>query len=276
MFECIFIGDTGSGNSDQIKVAKSMEKLINKNPIETVIIVGDNIYPDGCSDIHDSQFNTKFRDIYQNIDLPFYLCLGNHDYHNNAQSQIDYTFSQYNDDKTRYFKKWNLPSKWYTKSFKHCDMFFIDTNFKHLSGDFIKKQLSDTIKSIKNSKKRWKILCGHHTWRSVGGHGNAEPRHEAFMDDLLKQVDIDIYICGHDHCKSLIHVGKHSIPTLVIGTGGKNYDDSLVFLEKTKYDNSQLDFFSPNLGVCHMKCDDKSMTLTCFNESLQKEYSIKL
>ena len=73
--------------------------------------------------------------------------------------------------------------------------------------------------------------------------------------------------------KSLIHVGKHNIPTLVIGTGGKSYDDSLVFLDNTKYDNSQLDFFSPNLGVCHMKCNDKSMTLTCFNESLQKEYN---
>ena len=101
MFECIFVGDTGSGNSDQTAVSKSMERLISKNPIQTVIIVGDNIYPDGCSDIHDTQFNTKFRDIYQNIDLPFYLCLGNHDYHSNPQSQIDYTFSQYNQNKNR-------------------------------------------------------------------------------------------------------------------------------------------------------------------------------
>ena len=103
MFECIFVGDTGSGNDDQRKVAKSMVKLISKNPIKSVIIVGDNIYPDGCNDVHDLQFNTKFRDIYQNIDLPFYLCLGNHDYHTNPQSQIDYTHSQYNND-----KKWNI------------------------------------------------------------------------------------------------------------------------------------------------------------------------
>lgn len=272
MFECIVVGDTGSGNSDQKLVSESMKKLINKNKsISSVIIVGDNIYPDGCNDIHDQEFNTKFRDIYKNIDLPFYLCLGNHDYHNNPQSQIDYTFSQYNRD-----KKWNLPSQWYTQSFPHCDMFFIDTNFYQLTEDVIQKQLIDTIQSIKNSKKRWKILCGHHTWRSVGGHGNAEPRHETFMDNLLNQVNIDIYICGHDHCKSLIHVGKHDIPTLVIGTGGKKYDDGLVFLEKTNYDNSQLDFFSPNLGVCHMKCNNQKLTLTCYNESLQKEYSISL
>ena len=271
MFECILIGDSGSGTDDQIKVTKSMEKLIKKNPIKSIIIVGDNIYPDGCNDIHDIQFNTKFRDIYKNINLPFYLCLGNHDYHTNPQSQIDYTFSQYNSD-----KKWNLPKKYYKQSFESCDLFFIDSNFKHLSESFIQQQLSDTIQSIQSSKKRWKILCGHHTWRSVGGHGNAEPKHEKFMDDLLKNVKIDIYICGHDHCKSLIHVGKHKIPTLVIGTGGKSYDDKLTFLEKTNFDNSQLDFFSPNLGICHMKCNNKSMTLTCYNELLQKEYSIQL
>tara|TARA_B100000900_G_scaffold409523_1_gene425602 strand:- start:2027 stop:2857 length:831 start_codon:yes stop_codon:yes gene_type:complete len=276
MFECIFLGDTGSGNIEQNKVADSIEKFIKKKPnIKSVIVVGDNIYPDGCTDIHDTQFNTKFRDIYKNIDLPFYLCLGNHDYHTNPQSQIDYTFSQYNNE-NKYFKKWNLPSKWYTQNFTSCDIFFIDTNFKHLSEDIIQKQLRDTIQSINNSKKRWKILCGHHTWRSVGGHGNAEPRHETFMDDLLKQVHIDIYICGHDHCKSLIHVGKYNIPTLVIGTGGKVYDDNLIFLENTKYDNSQLDFFSPNLGMCYMKSNDKSLSLTCYNEKLQKEYSIKL
>ena len=60
MFECIFVGDTGSGNDDQISVTKSMEKIISKNPIQTVIIVGDNIYPDGCESIDDELFETNF------------------------------------------------------------------------------------------------------------------------------------------------------------------------------------------------------------------------
>ena len=267
--ECILIADTGSGESEQYKVATSIENLIRRYPkISSVIIAGDNIYPDGCNDIHDEQFNTKFRNIYQNINLPFYLCLGNHDYHKNARSQVDYTYSQYNED-----KKWNIPSKWYTKNFPSCDFFFIDTNFEWLSESVIQKQLRDTVKSIKNSNKKWKVLCGHHTWRSVGGHGNAEPRHEEFMDDLLKRVKIDLYVCGHDHCKSLIMVGKHKIPTLVIGTGGKYYDESYFYVDKMKEeDDSVLEYFSPNIGACYMKCDDKSLSLTCYNEKLQKEY----
>ena len=267
--ECILIADTGSGESEQYKVATSMENLIKRYPkISSVIIAGDNIYPDGCGDIHDEQFNTKFRNIYQNIKLPFYLCLGNHDYHKNPRSQVDYTYSQYNDD-----KKWNMPSKWYTKNFPSCDFFFIDTNFEWLSESVMQKQLRDTVKSIKKSNKKWKVLCGHHTWRSVGGHGNAEPRHEKFMDDLLKSVKIDLYVCGHDHCKSLIMVGKHKIPTLVIGTGGKYYDESYFYVDKMKEeDDSVLEYFSPNIGACYMKCDNKSLSLTCYNEKLQKEY----
>ena len=31
------------------------------------------------------------------------------------------------------------------------------------------------IDKIKRSKCPWKIVYGHHTLRSVGGHGNAEP-----------------------------------------------------------------------------------------------------
>jgi len=271
--QCILTADTGSGDPEQYKVAKSIENLIKRYPnISAVIIAGDNIYPHGCSSIDDIQFIEKFQKPYEKINLPFYLCLGNHDYgtmiSNFSQNEINYTYSPKNTG-----RKWNIPSKWYTQSFPYCDFFFIDTNFDMLSELEIRKQLRNTIRSIQNSKKRWKILCGHHTWRSVGGHGNAEPKHEAFMDNLLKSVKIDLYLCGHDHCKSLIVVGKHKIPTLVIGTGGKEYDESYFYPEKMDQDSSILEYFSPNLGVCHMKCNDNSLSLTCYNERLQKEYN---
>ena len=269
--ECILIGDTGSGNNDQYLVANSTEKLIKKYPkIRCVILVGDNIYENGCTSVEDKQFITKFQEPYKNINLPFYLCLGNHDYGNsshNSQIQIQYTFSELNTN-----KKWNLPHNWYIKSFPSCDIFFIDTNFDWLSPSQVKQQLNTIIKGINKSKKKWKILCGHHTWRTVGGHGNAEIQFETFMNNLLQQVSIDLYVCGHDHCKSIIQVGNHKTHTLVIGTGGKSYDERLFYPENMNHDNSILHYFSPNLGVCHMKCNSKSLTLTCYNEKLQKEY----
>ena len=112
--------------------------------------------------------------------------LKDHDYGtmliDSSQNEIDYTYSSNNTN-----RKWNLPSKWYTQEFPYCDFFFIDTNFFALTTKEIEKQLKDTIKNINKSNKKWKIVCGHHTWRSVGGHGNAENKHEQFMNNLLKK-----------------------------------------------------------------------------------------
>ena len=274
MLELIVTGDTGSGNISQRDVALSMEKLIKHNPkIKSVILVGDNIYESGCYSVEDPQFEEKFQKPYENIHLPFYLCLGNHDYgtyiSNYSQSQIDYTTSEYNKR-----NKWNMPWKWYSKSYPNTDLFFIDTNMEWLNESEIQKQLRDTILSINNSKKRWKILCGHHPWRSIGGHGNAEKRLEIFMQDLLSKVSIDLYVCGHDHCKSIIEVPFNNkiIRSLVVGTGGKVYDESILYPKNLKKDNSILQYFSPNLGVCHMKIDNHSLKLICYNEKLEEEY----
>ena len=273
--ELIFVGDTGSGEREQYIVARSMEKLIKRNKkIKSVVIVGDNIYPEGCHSLEDEQFITKFQKPYRNIHLPFYLCLGNHDYgsefSDNSQIQIKYTFSEYNTD-----KKWNIPYNWYTKSFPQCDLFIIDTNFERLSESQIRTQLNDTIQNIKKSTKQWKILCGHHTWRSVGGHGTAENQHELFMNRLLQSVSIDLYVCGHDHCKSIIEMKKNKTHTLVIGTGGKSYDSEMFYPEKLN-ETELLHFYSPNLGICHMKCTKKTLSLTCYNDKLKEEYSFKI
>ena len=274
MLELIVTGDTGSGNISQRDVALSMEKLIKHNPkIKSVILVGDNIYESGCYSVEDPQFEEKFQKPYENIHLPFYLCLGNHDYgtyiSNYSQSQIDYTTSEYNRG-----NKWNMPCKWYSQSYPNTDLFFIDTNMEWLNESEIQKQLRDTILSINNSNKRWKILCGHHPWRSIGGHGNAEKRLEIFMQDLLSKVSIDLYVCGHDHCKSIIEVPFNNkiIRTLVVGTGGKVYDESILYPKNLKKDNSILQYFSPNLGVCHMKIDNHSLKLIFYNEKLEEEY----
>ena len=37
-------------------------------------------------------------------------------------------------------------------------------------------------------------------------------------------------------------VGKHKIPTLVIGTGGKEYDESYFYPDKMDFDDSSLEY----------------------------------
>ena len=278
MVQFIAVADTGSGYPEQYKVAESMVKLCKQKPINSVLLLGDNIYDEGVDSIHDKKFKTMFEDPYKHINKPFHLCLGNHDYGNdfhkkgNENFQIEYS---------KLSKKWSMPAKYYSIKRGLCEIFFLDTNFEFMSESVIMKQFHEMLKKIKQSKSKWNIVCGHHTWRCVGGHGNAERRHEVFMDDLLKAgARINLYMCGHDHCKNIIlkqnPYKKQKIPLLVIGTGGKFYPKHLVNYNNMKEGESELLFHSPNLGVCHVDATGKRIKLTCYNEELQEEFSYEI
>ena len=91
----------------------------------------------------------------------------------------------------------------------------------------MKKQQKIMNEKINRSKADWKIVYGHHPWRSIGGHGDAEEDLEQFFTDLYVKSPFDLYMCGHDHNKQVImmNIMDNQIPLIVCGTGGKVYDD---------------------------------------------------
>jgi tartrate-resistant acid phosphatase type 5 len=256
-----FIGDMGSGDKHQQSVSDAMNQHIRNYKKQTFVCgLGDNIYDKGCQSIDDSKFQTHFEIPYSNIsdNIPFYMCLGNHDYGNSethlndVQHQIDYS---------NHSKKWKLPSNYYKFRKKKpnviVDFFIIDTNIDLHKKEDIQKQLDTLVKWIKSSDADWKIVNGHHTWRSVAGHGNAEPILETFLSDLFKKAPFDVYMCGHDHTKQFIQtkINNKDITMIVCGAGGKPYNYKN-FFENTP----DLLFTSHNLG--YGLCDVKKENLT--------------
>ena len=275
MVQFIAVGDTGSGHKEQYLVAKTIENLCKNKPINSILLLGDNIYEEGVDSVNDKKFKTKFEDPYKNINKVFHVCLGNHDYGNDFYKKGNENFQiQY----SKLSKKWSMPAKYYSIKKGPCEIFFLDTNFEFMSESVIMKQFYAMLHKIKHSKSKWNILCGHHTWRSVGGHGNAEKRFEIFMNDLLKAgARIDLYMCGHDHCKNIIikqnpYNPKNKIHLVVVGTGGKFYPKHLLNLNNMKKEDSELLFHSPNLGICLLDATSKRIKLTCYNERLIKEF----
>jgi len=279
----IITGDTGTGSTDQYLVARGMEDYSIKNKMKKgdgIILLGDNIYESGVTSLEDKQFNSKFEDPYINIDLPFYLCLGNHDYGNDYFTQNAFTnYAKHQIEYTKYSKKWNMPKRYYSISKGPCEFFFIDTNIDLMSQKVAQQQLKTMKNKIKKSKKKWKILCGHHTWRSTGGHGNAEPILEDYLSKLVSGTDICAYFCGHDHCKNVITMPfpkekkrktiskrkkqREKLYLFVIGTGGKRYDDSFMNSKNITslkdnhllYQNSQLGFIGLHATQKNIKID---------------------
>ena len=282
----ICIGDMGHGGTDQKKVSKLMGLLMKKYNISFITGLGDNIYPSGCKDSKDILFKKKFEGPYSNLPnkIPWYMILGNHDYGykygttgvpqliDNSQSQLDY-----HDYSVKKGGKWRMPAKYYSYGKGPVDFFALDTNFDRLSPSEINTQKRVMIDKIKASKKRWKIVVGHHTWRSIAAHGNAEfSELEKFLTELSKKTDVDAYICGHDHCKSLIlkKVNKRKIPLIVCGTGGEPYSHTLS-PDNMDIDNSKLYFFSPHLGVCLLDITEKRIIYTFYDSNGKIEYVYK-
>jgi len=266
---CIVIGDMGKGTEDQHKVAKAMKKLYKKHKIRFVVGVGDNIYPNGCTSVNDPEFVNKFEHPYSILpDDIWYMCLGNHDYGylqnkngliNNSRHQVDYT---------KQSKKWFMPSKYYSFVKGPAEFFYLDTNLDRMSESVIQKQLKIMKHKLDTSTQEWKIVVGHHTWRSIAGHGNAEHRHEIFLNDLFKDTKPNLYMCGHDHCKSLMV--KDGITIVISGNGGEVYDEPTV--ELSNMHDCRLDYFSPSLGFAILRIRKGSIAVDFYNDKGFREY----
>ena len=279
------LGDMGSGTKDQKKVAENLsthiKSLKGKKPF--VCGLGDNIYENGCSDVDDPQFQSKFEQPYSIIpdDIIFHMALGNHDYgysnrnlsrRKNAQSQIDYTKKS---------KKWSMPSSYYTfvekKGPVSVEFFYLDTNTDVLSDEEIFKQTDFMKDKLKKSKCDWKILIGHHTWESVAYHGHAEDLLDNMLTELFLHEPFDIYVCGHDHNKQSIEktIDGKIVHLIVCGTGGKEYDDGANDYNRLS-DDAEIFFCSNNLGYGHCNAKKNKLSITFFDGNGQKEISYDL
>ena len=275
MIEFIILGDMGSGEKSQYDVAKAMKTKI-KDKKMFICGLGDNIYESGVSSVDDDQFQTKFEIPYEDINIPFYMSLGNHDYgysnkclvpKENAFNQVKY--SHFSD-------KWYLPHNYYT--FDESDentsvsFFVFDTNLDMMNDEDIETQKQEMIKNIKRSDSDWKIAYGHHTLRSIGGHGNAEDDFEKFMKDIFAEAPFDVYMCGHDHNKQVIKMNMDGKPLVLIvcGTGGKQYHKEICLNNLDR--KCKLECCSNNLGYGYVKVDNNQMSIEFLDENNQSEY----
>ena len=202
----VAMGDGGEGNDDQYQNAGAVKDVCDRKGCDFVLYLGDNFYNDGVDSVDDEQFYTKFEAPYAELDLRFYVVLGNHDY--GELSIFDYKVD-YEIEYTDHSDKWYLPDRYYSHSHEHVDFYGLDTNEVMIwNGEDQPNWLESAINS---STADWKIAYGHHPYVSNGKHGNAGEYEgyewlpiangatvKEFMEDQLCGR-VDLYISGHDH-----------------------------------------------------------------------------
>lgn len=232
----IALGDAGEGNPEQYEVADAIAAVCALEGCDFAVYLGDNFYDGGVYAVDDEQFQYKFELPYADLDFPFYVVLGNHDF---GEIPIEFWRTDYQVEYTQHSSKWTMPAHHYAFEAGDAAFFALDTNKLMLGIDqgdqkrFIRKQATAF------AHKTWRLAFGHHPWRSNGKHGNAGNYEGAFYDitgivrgDEIKAffdndlcARVDIYLSGHDHNRQWLEATRRcGVDYIVSGAGAKLTD----------------------------------------------------
>jgi 3',5'-cyclic AMP phosphodiesterase CpdA len=192
------IGDTGTGDSNQYRVAKVLAGVRQAFPYEFVLMVGDNIY--GTDNA--SGFAKKFEIPYKPIldaGVKFYAALGNHDSPNQ-----------------RLYKPFNMNGqRFYTFKPKDGVRFFgLDSNYMD------PEQLQWLEKELKASGSDWKIAFFHHPLYSSAERHGSDTALKDQLEPLFHRYSVDLVLTGHDHVYERVKA-QQGITYFVVGNSAK-------------------------------------------------------
>ena len=192
------IGDSGTGDSNQYRLAKVFTDIFQRYPYEFVLMLGDNMY--GGENTRD--FQRKFEIPYKPVldkGIKFYASLGNHDSTNQ-----------------RMYKLFNMNGeRFYTFRPKLGVRFFaLDSNYMD------RTQLQWLEKELAASGSDWKIMYFHHPIYSSGGRHGSDTALRDQLEPLFLKYGVDLVLAGHEHFYERLKPQK-GIHYFISGGAGK-------------------------------------------------------
>ncbi len=193
------IGDSGTGGSEQLKVAKQLTAAREKFPFTFALMLGDNLY----GSERPTDFADKFEHPYKALldaGVKFHAALGNHD-----------------DPNQRFYKQFNMNGERYY-SFKPPDgsvrFFALDSNYMD------KTQLEWLEKELAASDSQWKIAFFHHPLYSSGEKHGSDQALRDQIEPLFVKYGVSLVLAGHEHFYERIKPQK-GITHFVAGSAAK-------------------------------------------------------
>ena len=193
------IGDSGTGGSDQLKVAKQLTAARAQFPFTFALMLGDNLY----GSERPTDFAHKFEQPYKTLldaGVKFHAALGNHD-----------------DPNQRFYKQFNMNGERYY-SFKPPDgsvrFFALDSNYMD------KPQLEWLEKELAASDSQWKIAFFHHPLYSSGEKHGSDQALRDQIEPLFVKYGVSLVLAGHEHFYERIKP-QQGITHFVAGSAAK-------------------------------------------------------
>ena len=193
------IGDTGTGDSHQLAIAKALDAARARFPFEFAVMMGDNLYGGDSEKDYEKKFGTPYKPLLD-AGVKFYASLGNHDNPNQ-----------------RMYKPFNMNGERYY-SFKPAKssvrFFALDSNYIDA------KQLGWLDKELAASGSDWKICFFQHPPYSSGEtHGSAEVQRDQ-LEPLFVKHRVNVVLNGHEHFYERIKPQK-GVAYFIVGSSAK-------------------------------------------------------
>lgn len=192
------IGDSGTGDANQYRVADRMARFRTVFPYEFVLMLGDNTYGGETARDFEQRFERPYKPLLD-AGLKFYAVLGNHDTPNQ-----------------RFYRPFNMGGeRFYTFKPKDGVRFFaLDSNY------LSQEQLRWLEKELASSGSEWKICYFHHPLYSSGGRHGSDAALRDQLEPLFVTYGVDVVFSGHDHFYERTKPQK-GIQYFVSGAAGK-------------------------------------------------------
>ncbi|MBI1765309.1 MAG: metallophosphoesterase [Acidobacteria bacterium] len=183
----IAFGDMGTGDADQYALAKQMTAWQTAHPFDTVLLLGDNIYPDGNPADLPAKFEKPYAELLQR-GIRFQASLGNHDVKKGRAAQIGYpNFNMGGQAYYSFVKGTNADGK------PLAEFFALDSNAMDAA------QLNWFEGALKVSQAEWKLVFFHHPLYSSATTHGSDAALRAKLEPLFVRYGIVAAFSGHDH-----------------------------------------------------------------------------
>jgi tartrate-resistant acid phosphatase type 5 len=214
------MGDWGEDTAAQRQVAGAMARYIktDKERFTTLLLLGDNFYFK-LTGINDPRWQSVFEQVYdpKSLAMPFYACLGNHDYDGDNMS-IELGYSRRHPE-----SRFKLPAEWYRVDLPRdkplVTVIMLDSNKDNISDVQWNRQIEWLKHELAGPRAAWTICCAHHPLFSNGffwGNGILQKD----WGTLFQKYHVDFYLCGHEHNLEHLEIPGWTTSFMIAGGGG--------------------------------------------------------
>jgi acid phosphatase len=200
----VAVGDTGTGDAAEAKVAEAVRKVCGAKGCDFVLLLGDNFYPDGVASVRDPQFRTAYEAMYGPLGKPVLAVVGNHDVRNHPIYQVAYSLVS---------PTWRMPNYSYSFTAGPARFFAVNTNCGLLQWHALADRLDPALAG-------WTFVFGHHSLYSDGPHGDTDFLTRWYWGHYLAPA-VDFYLAGHNHVLEHLELPGRRTEYIVSGAGAK-------------------------------------------------------